>query len=364
MSAASAPVVRIEWVDTAKAIGIFLVFFGHVLEQVFDAGNRAALPAFRFIYAFHMPAFFVLSGYVCRPNLPALGIYLRAKLKTRLVPVLFFNAIAVPCHALSAALGEPGVIGFLTDDPLGCALLVARGYSLFNALGWFLVCLFAVELMHFAVSRVSGGQAAWSLPVFGVLGWWIAQPVSAPAWLGGSLNDVWHLRAAVGLAAFYQLGVALRRFGAFGLPRSPRRDGVRGAIALAVLALASGSNAGPWDVLPGRPVVFTNLLQWGDPFAFAAGAMAGSAALMWLARTLPEVAAVGAVGRRTLVLIGPAGLFFHFVNPALARAMGLAESVPAVLAFSFAVSAVSVWASMGLANAFVRWVPGWVGASR
>jgi len=59
---------RLAWIDQAKAIGIVLVVVGHVNRGLVSAsllpanGWHADLD--RFIYAFHMPLFFVLGGYV------------------------------------------------------------------------------------------------------------------------------------------------------------------------------------------------------------------------------------------------------------------------------------------------------------
>ena len=44
---------RIIWIDYAKAIAMFFVIFGHV-----DSGNYLT----NWIYSFHMPLFFLLSG--------------------------------------------------------------------------------------------------------------------------------------------------------------------------------------------------------------------------------------------------------------------------------------------------------------
>ena len=45
---------RIAWVDWVKALSIFFVVVGHV-------GSESLRP---FVYAFHVPAFFVISGYL------------------------------------------------------------------------------------------------------------------------------------------------------------------------------------------------------------------------------------------------------------------------------------------------------------
>ena len=46
---------RIAWIDVAKGITILLVIIGHTLT--FGSATR------NFIFSFHMPLFFILSGY-------------------------------------------------------------------------------------------------------------------------------------------------------------------------------------------------------------------------------------------------------------------------------------------------------------
>lgn len=57
---------RIDWIDSAKGIGIVLVVIGHTLGGLIDSslGNGLVVPreAFFLIYTFHMPLFFLLSG--------------------------------------------------------------------------------------------------------------------------------------------------------------------------------------------------------------------------------------------------------------------------------------------------------------
>lgn len=58
--------VRLGWVDVAKGVGILLVVFGHVLRGLIHAGICPRTPLWegvdRFLYAFHMPLFFLLAG--------------------------------------------------------------------------------------------------------------------------------------------------------------------------------------------------------------------------------------------------------------------------------------------------------------
>ncbi len=93
---------RIEWLDTAKAIGMFLIFYGHFVERVYDLGNQTALPQQKLIYAFHVCLFVVLAGFLARtaPELPAFGAFLKRQAVSRLLPVLFFSVLLMPLQAL------------------------------------------------------------------------------------------------------------------------------------------------------------------------------------------------------------------------------------------------------------------------
>ena len=53
---------RIEWIDYSKGILIILVIAGHAIPE-FDLHLDYLA---HFIYSFHMPAFFILSGYLFR----------------------------------------------------------------------------------------------------------------------------------------------------------------------------------------------------------------------------------------------------------------------------------------------------------
>ena len=51
---------RIVFVDYARALGIFLVVFAHCLQKYCDGMDFSN----HFIYSFHMPLFFVISGFL------------------------------------------------------------------------------------------------------------------------------------------------------------------------------------------------------------------------------------------------------------------------------------------------------------
>lgn len=60
---------RIEWIDALKGFTILTVVIGHCADGILSAGMytqyQASLRAlYDFIYSFHMPLFFIISGFV------------------------------------------------------------------------------------------------------------------------------------------------------------------------------------------------------------------------------------------------------------------------------------------------------------
>ena len=59
----------IVWLDYARTLGIFLVVFGHLWQKIpaFDI-NDSLKEVWNYIYLFHMPLFFVISGFLFKSN--------------------------------------------------------------------------------------------------------------------------------------------------------------------------------------------------------------------------------------------------------------------------------------------------------
>lgn len=89
---------RILWIDGAKGIAILLVVLAHVWRGLRDAGmldwTAAYATADFTIYAFHMPAFFLLAGlttpYSLRKGAPS---FLRSKVATVAYPYFVWSLI-------------------------------------------------------------------------------------------------------------------------------------------------------------------------------------------------------------------------------------------------------------------------------
>lgn len=83
---------RIEWIDLCKGLGIFLVVIGHTsIAQISQT-------LYDWIYSFHMPMFYMLSGMVFNPaKYNSFRTYLQRRVKTLVIPFFILNTILYLC---------------------------------------------------------------------------------------------------------------------------------------------------------------------------------------------------------------------------------------------------------------------------
>ncbi len=55
---------RIDYIDSLKGFAIILVVIGHVIQYYYCPTDFDNKILFRCIYSFHMPLFFIISGFV------------------------------------------------------------------------------------------------------------------------------------------------------------------------------------------------------------------------------------------------------------------------------------------------------------
>lgn len=128
---------HIEWIDTAKGLGIILVILEHT-HALFRS----------YIYSFHMPLFFLLSGFLSRSeNVKPLD-FLKKKCRALLIPYLFFAFISLLLNAFVMNV-EAELPVFFQE-----VLTAPRSGLSINPTLWFLPCLFAIELIFYAVKKV------------------------------------------------------------------------------------------------------------------------------------------------------------------------------------------------------------------
>lgn len=91
---------RNQWLDVAKGITIILMVLGHTsIPQV----------ASNFIWAFHMPLFFIASGWCTNWNKLGFVEFSKRKVQTLLIPFFAYSAIVLAIREFT--IGGAFIIG-------------------------------------------------------------------------------------------------------------------------------------------------------------------------------------------------------------------------------------------------------------
>ena len=151
---------RIKEIDILKAYGIILMIMGH---QYYGEGFD------HWIHAFHMPVFFVVSGFLYKKKEIKVREFFAARVHTLLVPYLFFSA----CHLFVVIL-KILLRGTVEGESVGKYLyhiLVYNheGVPICGAI-WFLTALFFVEMIYFLVDRMCDNKIIIAMIVIGMSG--------------------------------------------------------------------------------------------------------------------------------------------------------------------------------------------------
>lgn len=149
---------RIAWIDIAKCILIFFVFYGHV-EKIGDTVSM-------FIFAFHMPAFFVLSGYTFHVKERGFLAFFKKNLKGTLLPYFLFAGLFLVVRVI-----EEGRQWIFTYDTFQQLLIRCAPDAFYIGAGWFLIALFWSRIwMYYYVDKLKkyrgGVRAAFLLIIF------------------------------------------------------------------------------------------------------------------------------------------------------------------------------------------------------
>ena len=164
---------RIDWLDSARGIGIVLVVIGHTLGGLIDSPIGAGLGTFRAlffaIYTFHMPLFFLLSGLMVPHRLErGTGRFMRGLLPSVVWPYFLWSVVQYTIiFALGSAVNTPATDYWPVVLPLPWNTVSQFWflYALFYAIGTMLA---PDGLARVAVERPIAERAGL-FPALGVL---------------------------------------------------------------------------------------------------------------------------------------------------------------------------------------------------
>lgn len=133
---------RLKWLDVAKGIAIIGVIVGHSYDGFIT----------RFIYSFHMPLFFILSGYTIK-ELPIENIWDATKkdLKRLILPCLYVRAIIVLVDFICGSNNiirsvYKGINSLLWGNHVTTTFLGIKVYEV--GFIWFFIVIFWAKLLY------------------------------------------------------------------------------------------------------------------------------------------------------------------------------------------------------------------------
>lgn len=299
---------RIIYLDACKAFGIYLVYYGHFIEKLYFAGTKFLFLELKLIYSFHVPLFFFLAGILWKQDNSALWVVFFKKVKTRLLPVVFFSLITIPF--------------FLLWDKLPINLLLEKvkfyyiGQPKLNWVTWFLICLFSLELMLAVLSNIIQLDRLVKVPAFILLlfivGWLSTETPIRTALANKFPINIWFLNEAFVACGFYLTGFWVRPI----LEKTTHWFfNVFGCITTgALLTIFFNLNQGPF--FDKHAIVLMNASSHGNYILFIGTAFLGIAMIIFLSRLISykEFKSLNYIGRNTLLYMGLNGICLHFLD--------------------------------------------------
>ena len=138
---------RLDYNDLAKSIGMLSIMWGHI--RLGDWSNS-------FVYAWHIPLFFFLSGMVFKKEKYAdFKTFVRKKVKSLLIPYVIFSVLTWIIWAAFAYVTHANVESYWM--PLAETFIAqgSGGFLVHNVPLWFVTCLFVMEVMYYFIAGLN-----------------------------------------------------------------------------------------------------------------------------------------------------------------------------------------------------------------
>ncbi|MBR6308409.1 MAG: acyltransferase family protein [Lachnospiraceae bacterium] len=308
---------RIDSVDILRAVGILIMVMGHVgFGGVFD----------RYIHSFHMPIFFLISGFLFVPKKEVgVGLQILKRAGRLLIPYVFYAIINYLFWILLIYDKEWYV------PLLNAVTYNTQGLPISGAL-WFLTAMFFAEAYYMILDRVIKNEIVRSALVIFV------------SVVASFLQNITSFRlpltidTAVVCMGFLELGRILKHIDqSTWMSKIKQRKILVFILAVVLLCV---------NVVLSFVNEYVNIKSgwYGFVPLFWINALIGSAAYLTLAIWFDSVAAESNIIRRILVVIGRRSMIFLGLNQLVILLLSVAYSVLR-LPYNFYISGVIIFAA-------------------
>ncbi len=139
---------RLAFIDALKGFGIICITLGHLNCDIWLK---------KYLYSFHVPLFFFISGYLYNGDKYSIGSYIKKKTLRLLVPFLVWGLLCSTTALIKGSKFLPTLFKFLTVD----------GKLLWNSPIWFLLVLYIADILYMLLCKISN-KLYFKLIVFAV----------------------------------------------------------------------------------------------------------------------------------------------------------------------------------------------------
>lgn len=201
---------RLTWVDVTKGFLMILVVIGHYPGEL-------DFPLAKYIYWFHMPAFFILSGLFFKPAMEKglMKAAIHKRFMQLIVPYLFFlTSITLIRYGMEIGSGNFNLSWYLND----VWTLVVGGRFVRGAYGvfWFVTTLFFTYLFFLWLTKTFNRTKQFVLlAIFYVIAHFesiVAMHVigGKPSEAAQSIPMLWNLDVALMAVVYFAIGYYLK----------------------------------------------------------------------------------------------------------------------------------------------------------
>ena len=193
---------QLDYIDLCKAIGILLVILGHTY------GIPDLL--YKIIYSFHMPLFFIISGFLYNEKKYSqykLLNFIIKRFKNYLIPYFAFGFINLFLQILwnIFILKENITLDFILHNLKGIILCYSDKSNMPNCSPiWFLMCLFVSSIIFFIILKYAN---SFSLYIF-----IFCMFSSYFIYLFANYNIPWKISTSLMAVFFMYLGYIIRKY--------------------------------------------------------------------------------------------------------------------------------------------------------
>lgn len=278
---------RKHYIDIAKGIGILLVVIGHLPTGSF---------LHNYIYSFHMPFFFFISGYLTK-EVSNKKAFVIKKVQRLIVPYFFFGIASILYMLAIKVLTNNAIEQKHIDDIL--RIFYYNGNPLpINKVIWFLMVLFWVEVLHLTLNK-KNKTIVFAISYF----FWGGVIISL-------LSNKYQFRLPFGLDilpiayAFFVMGNIVKH--SFNVDVFNKKHFIIGFIVMFTLSiLANYVLHNPVDMMK---------LQYGNPLYFILQATIGIFMLFSLSLWLNRFSIIEYLGINSIIILGFHVLIKNMLN--------------------------------------------------